>query len=369
MKKLFIYFLPILFIAISCGKEPAYKISGVIEGLGDSYVYLEKEKDFEWVKVDSVKAESGEFSFSGTQEHPEMVLLKFDVVDTDPVSIFIENTDIKIQGSLDNEDELEITGSESQKEYEKFLSKIDNYDKEIEELYREFHDKKEEGDNEKSEQIEEEYMAVLDNKIEFIKDFVWEHTESTISPFITSNQLFPYIEYEELDSLYSDLTPSVKETKYGKRLKERRDILSDVQIGKPFIDFTLPNPEGEEITFSDYVGDDYVLLDFWASWCNPCRQENPILVENYRKFNDEGFEIVGVSLDQNKDAWIKAIENDEINWPQASNLNGWENEPRKEYGVMAIPANFLIDEEGRIVAKDLRGEELTDKLEEIYSDS
>lgn len=369
MKKIAVYLIPVLFLLITCKNEQGYKIVGNIDGLENSYVYLKKEKDSEWVKVDSVKAESGEFEFTGNLEYPEMVLLTFNDEEQEQLSLFIENSDIEITGKKGEQDSLKITGSKSHSAYNKFLSKIGEYDQEIQKLYQNYQEQRKEGNEEKTKQIEEEYMAVSDNKIEYIKNFVWEKKESVLAPFITSNRLFPYIDYEELDSLYTSLASEVKNTKYGKRIQERRDVLAKVQVGKPYMDFTLPNPEGKELTFSEFIGDGYVLLDFWASWCNPCRKENPVLVENYEKYKDEGFEIVGVSLDKNKKAWVDAIEKDNITWPQMSNLNGWENEPRKDYGVMAIPANFLIDENGKIVAKDLRGEELSSKLDELFSGS
>jgi peroxiredoxin len=199
-----------------------------------------------------------------------------------------------------------------------------------------------------------------------VKKYIKDNSGSVISPYIATKEMLPYLKYEELDSIYTRYEEPVKKSKYAEEIKERRDVLERVQVGKKFIDFTLPDTSGNSITFSDYIGDGHVLLDFWAAWCSPCRKENPNLVKNYEKYQDKGFEIFGVSLDRSKEPWVKAIHKDNIEWPQASDLKGWDNPTRKEYGVMAIPANFLINEEGIIVAKDLRGEELEEKLEEIY---
>lgn len=133
------------------------------------------------------------------------------------------------------------------------------------------------------------------------------------------------------------------------------------------VDIVQNNPEGKPLKLSDYKGK-FVLIDFWASWCGPCREENPNLVKTYQQFKDKGFEIFGVSLDTPGDhlKWINAIKNDQLTWPQVSDLKGWENEAAKIYGIRSIPASFLIDPSGKIIAKDLRGTALTTELEKIF---
>lgn len=365
MKRLFILLIAPLLL-FSCQKEAGYEIDGKVDGLKDSYVYLKKVENNDWVKVDSVKAEAGKFSFEGKLESPEMFTLTFD--DKKSVNLFLENSDISVNGHIDSLDNLVIKGSAIQNEYENFNKKVAEYDNEIQRLYSEYQEQRKAGNKKRMKEVEDEYTAVNDNRMEFVKQYVRDHTGSVVSPYVTTRQLLPYMKYEELDSLYMNFDPAVKKSKYAERLKERRNVLKRVQVGKDYIDFTLPDTSGNEITFSDYIGDGYVLLDFWASWCNPCRKENPNLVKNYKKYNDQGFEIFGVSLDRNKEAWIKAIKNDNLKWPHASDLKGWNNPTREKYGVMAIPANFLINKEGKIVAKDLRGEELEEKLKEIYED-
>jgi peroxiredoxin len=136
-------------------------------------------------------------------------------------------------------------------------------------------------------------------------------------------------------------------------------------IGVTAMDFTQNNTAGKPVKLSDYRGK-YVLLDFWASWCGPCRAENPNVLDNYEKYHSKGLEILAVSLDDKKEAWLKAIKDDGLEWAHVSDLKGWKNEVAKEYDIRAVPSNFLIDKEGKIVAVDLRGEDLTQKLAEIF---
>lgn len=160
--------------------------------------------------------------------------------------------------------------------------------------------------------------------------------------------------------------PWLVEAKQKKTDMERAEAIEKkTAIGVAAMDFTQNNTAGKAVKLSDYRGK-YVLLDFWASWCGPCRAENPNVLDNYEKYHSKGLEILAVSLDDKKDAWLKAIKDDGLEWAHVSDLKGWKNVVAKAYNINAVPSNFLIDKDGKIVAKDLRGEELSQKLAEIF---
>ncbi len=168
------------------------------------------------------------------------------------------------------------------------------------------------------------------------------------------------------ESLFVKLSPRLKETAIGRKLEADIELAKKLGIGQPALDFAQMTPEGKELKLSDFKGK-YLLLDFWASWCGPCRAENPNLVKAYQKFKGAKFEILGVSLDKpgKKDNWMKAIEQDGLTWPQVSDLNGWQNQAAQLYGIQAIPQNYLISPEGKIVGINLKGIKLMQKLEEL----
>jgi len=164
--------------------------------------------------------------------------------------------------------------------------------------------------------------------------------------------------------LYNGLTERVKQSEFGKKVYEYISLNKDIKVGDKFADFTLPNIDGKNISLSDYKNK-YVLLDFWGSWCGPCREENPNLVKTYNEFKNKGFDILGVSVETDKKWWLDAMRKDSIVWENVSDLKGDANKAALIYGIHYYPANFLIDPNGTIIAKDLRGDALRNKLTEL----
>lgn len=177
-----------------------------------------------------------------------------------------------------------------------------------------------------------------------------------VSPYMTMEQLEAVCDPQA--AYYNE--PTMTQTKKTLASMKLR------QTGTTYRDLTMNDPEGRTVKLSQWVGKGYVLVDFWASWCGPCRAEMPNVVESYKRYHDRGYEIVGVSFDQKKDAWTEAIGKLGMTWPQMSDLKGWDCAASEVYGVNSIPSNILIDPQGKIVASDLRGEELLNKLAEIY---
>lgn len=195
--------------------------------------------------------------------------------------------------------------------------------------------------------------------------FITSHPSSPLSL-----ELFPKVAYEasyaDVKPLFDGLSAALKSSEAGQALSANLEKMKELQIGQLAPDFEIPDPEGNLVKLSSFRGQ-YVLLDFWASWCGPCRAENPNLIRVYNKFKTKGFNIVGVALEkpEHRDLWLKAIKNDSLPWVQLSELKFWESAAAKLYGVIAIPQNFLIDPDGRIVGKTLMGEELDHKLSQL----
>jgi peroxiredoxin len=164
-----------------------------------------------------------------------------------------------------------------------------------------------------------------------------------------------------LEQRYARLSAPAKESLYGKMVGSTIDDARIGAIGTPALDFTQNDPDGKAVSLSSFKGK-YVLVDFWASWCKPCRMENPNVVEAYRKFNEKNFTVLGVSLDRSREPWLQAIKDDRLEWTHVSDLKFWSNAVAQQYRISSIPQNLLIDPKGVIIAKNLRGAELQQRL-------
>lgn len=191
-------------------------------------------------------------------------------------------------------------------------------------------------------------------------DFIRQHPDSYVSLNLVNGK-GGVIEPAKFEPFFNVLSARMKNTSTGKDLAARLAIAKKTDIGRPAVNFTQNNTAGVPVSLASLKGK-YVLVDFWASWCGPCRAENPNVLKAYQKFKDKNFEIIAVSLDDKKEAWLKAIETDGLPWIHVSDLKGWKNEVAALYDVKAVPQNFLLGPDGTIIAKNLRGEELESEL-------
>ena len=285
---------------------------------------------------------------------------------------------IKINADVENFSDAKVSGSKENDLYKKFSQKGNEAQQKImDELNGKYGkefvmNRNPDTSSARYKQLLKDYYELSDSsqkvQVESLKQFIKANPGVFTSVFVLNNYATT-MDLNELENLYASLSPKYKETKSGRSIASVIEARKITAIGKIAPDFTQPDTIGNPVKLSDFRGK-YVLVDFWASWCGPCRAENPNLVKTFNQYKDKGFTVLGVSLDQpgKKEAWLAAIHKDELTWTQVSDLKFWDNEVAVLYGVKAIPANLLLDKEGKIIAKDLRGADLEKKLAEVIGE-
>ncbi len=235
----------------------------------------------------------------------------------------------------------------------------------IQMLNAEFVQARSSGDMATAVDIQEQFAYLQEKYTRELKEMIWNMDESIAAIFAVSYFQDQEAVYPFLDSLSNRFQKAYPESPYTASLESKVADMRVTAIGSPAPEINLPTPEGDPLALSSLQGK-YVLVDFWAAWCKPCRVENPTVVKAYNKYAAQGFEVYGVSLDRKREDWLQAIEKDGLPWKHVSDLKYWNSTAADAYNVSAIPATFLLDPQGRIIAKGLRGEQLVNKLEEIF---
>ncbi len=341
-----------------------FKIYAKIDGLKNEVVRIKIGQNSEkTVAIDSVISKNGEFFLKGVVNQTDIAYLEFKNLQKNIV-FFIENADITVKGHIDSIELVRIVGSKPHTTYEKFMNEMGVFARLQEDCKQRYNRAASEGNIAETKLYDSISNAVFNHQINFMIQFAKTNINSIVSPYIIYTQMLYYIDFLTLDTIVSNYPQYLLNTFMGKMLKERVEVLKKTAIGSPFVEIALADTSGRLVRLSDLKGK-YILVDFWAAWCSPCRKENPNLVYAYNKFKDKGFTVFGVSLDQNKNNWIKAIKDDGLTWVNVSDLKGWGSKAGADYGVISIPHSVLIDKNGLIIAKDLRGEALLQKLAEL----
>jgi peroxiredoxin len=341
-----------------------YSIKGTIAGVETGKVYLQKVVGGQPENIDTADVVGGKFTFKGKMTMPDMRLLRLN--DNDYFAqFFLDNASISIEANKDSLRNTKIAGSPTQDVFQIYVTEMEKLNKEVTALQGKYQNAMSSGNTNEAEKAKIDYQAMMDNNLVYTKNFVKEHPKSIVSAYITIAQLAAQVGAAELDSIVSKFPTEISTSEYVVKLKELVEEQKKTEIGVLAPDFTLNSPEGKPLQLSSLRGK-IVLIDFWASWCKPCRQENPNVVKLYQKYHSKGFEILGVSLDRAQEEWVKAIQEDQLSWLHVFDDQQLPTSAARLYSVVSIPQTYLLDQEGKIIAKGLRGEELSKKLAELF---
>lgn len=345
MKKLLLIVAAAM-LAVACNSTKTYVVEGQIEGLEGTVAVMNIAGE---EVLAETTAENGAFSLSVESAEPLFAAL---AIGAEPVlPLFLDGSPIKVSGNMEDVATVAAAGTASNDAFAEF-------NKSQMELM---------GVLNNPEATEEDIMGVfaqmqemMDASYEASKDNLW-------GAYLFVSSKYRELSAEEILATVEAYPAELQKVEEIVLVKDYAEKMLKTEVGKPYTNITLPNTEGEEVSLKDVVAaNKVVLLDFWASWCRPCMGEMPYLLEAYATYHDKGFEIYGVSLDDNAEAWKATIEKQGMQWVNVSELKGWQTDAAKEYSVNSIPANYLINAEGVIIAKNLRGEALAEKLAELF---
>ena len=376
MKKIVVYIGIIMGIAACNQKPEGFTVNGNFRGdiENGTQVFLKTVGESNQpVDIDTAKVENGKFSFTGNADTLE---LNYIFVDKLPgyFAVVMENGNIEVDVQKDSLGAAEIKGTPQNEIFTDYMDQSRDLTSQAQSIKEDMQQATLKKDSATANALQDEMMELQDAYKNFELEFIESHPEALISALLIDRALGTgSVTTDKAKEMYEKLDPEIKKTKVATAIQDRlkgqeqaEANAKNTTIGAQAPDFTAPTPDGENLALNDALGK-VTLIDFWAAWCKPCRAENPNVVRVYEKYHDKGLNILGVSLDRTEDAWKKAIEADGLVWQHVSHVAYFNDPIAKLYNVAAIPAAFLLDENGVIVAKDLRGPALEEKVAELLN--
>lgn len=346
----------------ACNTVPQYTIKGTIQGVENGKALLVKFANGKMDTLAQGDLNQGKFTLQGSVEG---ITSAYILVEGQRMRLPVLLENEKYTATIDTKTPMEtkVTGPVAQNLYNEYSAILNAARAEQSKLYKAYNEAAQAKDEAKLKEIEEQYNKVSEETEAKESEFIKANADTYVAAYVLSSKMGG-MSYEELQEAYGMLGENAKQTEPAKMVEERIAKLAAVAVGKVAPDFTLNTPEGKPLSMHSIKGK-VKVIDFWASWCGPCRGENPNVVAMYKQYHKKGLEILSVSLDNNKEAWLKAIKDDKLTWNHVSDLKGWDCEAAKLYAVNGIPHLVVLDANNVIVAKDLRGDALKAKVAEL----
>jgi len=366
MRKLFIVLLSVL---VACSgnntevQEEGVTITGKVNYPLSGIITLELLEGNSVTVKDTIEL-LRDNTFSHFVSNSEPLIYRINFYDRQAVNLIVDKDDIDVHVDGNNQKGLSrVEGSADMEYLNKVNELVQKFQEKMSLLNQKFIKVRDTGNQDDLNAVQDEMETVRKEAVDMVKAKI-NYMGISIAALFAANYIVSDDNFEFLDELAIKFNRELPNSIYTKDFVKRINEMRKLAIGQVAPDFTLPNPDGEMVSLSSLRGN-YVLVDFWAKWCKPCRLENPNVVRVYNKFHDKGFEVLGVSLDRNKADWLKAIKDDGLTWTHVSDLKYWKSEVVTLYSIKGIPFAVLLDPEGKIIAKNLRGEALEKKLEEV----
>lgn len=374
------FFAPMVLLAQEKWKgEQSFTIQGTVTALQKpAKVYLNIRRCGD-NKLDSTEVKDGKFSFSGVLAEATIANLLLRVQEppvqkdsqeapavdkNDVLTLFLDKGDITIT-TEDSICKATIKGSVANDDYHRLNGQLKDVNTRLDDLERQYRQLYMAEDEEGMKKLEPQFDELAAQQKQVMRDFLKNNSNSPIAIYVLNKYADYDINLAEIEPMFNKLGKNIRNTPGGKDFASGLEAAKKTAVGQPALDFAQPDADGRNVSLAAYKGK-YVLIGFWASWCGPCRAENPNVLKAYSRFRDKGFDVLSVSLDDKREKWLAAIQADNLQWTQVSDLKGWKNDVAEKYGIRAIPQNLLIDPRGNIIAKNLRGDALEKKLEEVF---